>query len=204
MECRNRSIDLLRFIALTGIIIAHIDPPSFWMQLRGFDVPLMVFLSGVSYRISGGNKQNYWSYAVKRFKRLILPVWVFLTIYFTLYGVMRGEQFPAKIILSYYSLMTPWFVWIIRVFFVIALVSPLLSPILDRMEKRSFMWYIGGFLLLFEVYLSSKYSQFPGNTILLMNFSYIVIFAIGYKIESFTRKDILKTACAFMGGYISA
>ena len=84
MECRNRSIDLLRFIALTGIIIAHIDPPSFWMQLRGFDVPLMVFLSGVSYRISGGNKQNYWSYAVKRFKRLILPVWVFLTIYFTL------------------------------------------------------------------------------------------------------------------------
>ena len=202
MECRNRSIDLLRFIALTGIIIAHIDPPSFWMQLRGFDVPLMVFLSGVSYRISGGNKQNYWSYAVKRFKRLILPVWVFLTIYFTLYEVLKGELIPAKTVFSYYSLMTSWFVWIIRVFFVIALVSPLLSPILDRMEKRSFMWYIGAFLLLFEIYLSSKYSKFPGNTILLMNFSYIVVFAIGYKIESYTRKDIFKTACVFMGIYI--
>ena len=162
---RDLSIDLLRFIALTGIIIAHIQPAPFWMQLRNFDVPLMLFLSGVSYRISGGNKQGYWSYALKRFMRLVLPVWVFLTVYFALYGFMKGKLFPTKTIISYYSLMTSWFVWIIRVFFVIALVSPLISPVLDRIGKRRFMWYISAFLLLFEIYLSSRYSRFRGNTI---------------------------------------
>lgn len=45
---RDQSIDLLRFIALTGIIIVHIHPSAFWIQLRNFDVPLLVFLSGVS------------------------------------------------------------------------------------------------------------------------------------------------------------
>lgn len=48
LKKRDRSIDLLRFIALTGIVIVYIHPSEFWTQLRNFDVPLMVFLSGVS------------------------------------------------------------------------------------------------------------------------------------------------------------
>ena len=199
---RDLSIDLLRFIALTGIIIAHIQPSPFWMQLRNFDVPLMVFLSGVSYRVSGGNKLGYMNYALKRFMRLVLPVWIFLIMYFALYGLMKGELLPIKTMLSYYSLMTSWFVWIIRVFFMIALVSPLISPVLDRMGKRRFMWCLGAFLLLFEIYLSSRYSSFRGSTILLMNFSYVAVFSIGYKIESFTKQDIFKTASTFIGIYI--
>lgn len=46
---RDDSIDILRFIAVSGIILVHISPTPFWVQLRNFDVPLMVLLSSVSY-----------------------------------------------------------------------------------------------------------------------------------------------------------
>lgn len=199
---RDFSIDLLRFIALAGIIIAHIEPSPFWIQLRNFDVPLMVFLSGVSYRLSGGNRQGYWSYAEKRFMRLVLPVWVFLSMYVALYACIYGELLPTRILVEYYSLLTSWYVWIIRVFFVIALVSPLFSPILDRIGKRKTLWLIGAFLSLFEIYLSSRYAIFRGSTIALMNISYMAVFMIGYKIDDFSKKEILKIACAFLGVYI--
>ena len=40
---RDTSIDILRFIAISGIILAHSNPGTFLTQLRGFDVVLMVF-----------------------------------------------------------------------------------------------------------------------------------------------------------------
>lgn len=39
---RDLSIDILRFIALSGIILVHINPSLFWCQLRSFDVLLIV------------------------------------------------------------------------------------------------------------------------------------------------------------------
>ena len=46
---RDNSIDILRAIALFGIILVHVKPWPWLWQLRDFDVPLMVFLSGVVY-----------------------------------------------------------------------------------------------------------------------------------------------------------
>ncbi|SFK21637.1 hypothetical protein SAMN04488079_106193 [Methylophaga sulfidovorans] len=46
---RDHRIDLLRFIGLSMIIFAHVGPPSILFQLRNFDVPLMVLISGMSY-----------------------------------------------------------------------------------------------------------------------------------------------------------
>ena len=84
---RKNSIDILRCIALLGIIIIHCGPTSLIVQqLRGFDVPLMVFLSGVSYKISSNrNKSTYKQYLWRRFKRLIVPTWLFITFYIVLY-----------------------------------------------------------------------------------------------------------------------
>lgn len=53
---RDFSIDILRAIALMGIICVHIRPSSFWAELRNFDVPMMVFLSGISFAISNNCK----------------------------------------------------------------------------------------------------------------------------------------------------
>ena len=46
---RDYQIDILRAIALFCIICAHVSPPSLLIQFRSFDVPMMVFLSGVVF-----------------------------------------------------------------------------------------------------------------------------------------------------------
>lgn len=57
---RDTSIDILRFIAISGIILAHSNPGTFLTQLRGFDVVLMVFLSAVCVKgFDGVNTQVY-------------------------------------------------------------------------------------------------------------------------------------------------
>lgn len=52
MTNRDNSIDILRSIALIGMIISHCEPHWTIMQFREFDVSLIVFLSGVSYMLS--------------------------------------------------------------------------------------------------------------------------------------------------------
>ena len=39
-------IDFLKLLGLFCIILAHVNPPAIIMQIRNFDVPLMVILSG--------------------------------------------------------------------------------------------------------------------------------------------------------------
>lgn len=56
MQDRDESLDILRSIAFIGLIIAHVNPPVFLMQLRNFDVPMMVFISGVAFAMSPGRK----------------------------------------------------------------------------------------------------------------------------------------------------
>ncbi len=57
MRKRDESIDALRWLALTGIILVHSEPSAFWAQLRSFDVPLMVILSAVVFTYGGGESQ---------------------------------------------------------------------------------------------------------------------------------------------------
>ena len=121
---RDASIDILRFIALSGLILAHTAPPPIFLQLRSFDVPMMVFLSGVAFSLSSGNKATYSTYVWKRFKRLILPMWIFVIMY-TVFTIAIGNGFPGltKLLFEYaIPIMNNWYTWIIRVFFIIALV----------------------------------------------------------------------------------
>lgn len=57
---RDLHIDFLRFIGISLIILAHVEAPSGITQFRCFDVPLMVFVSGLSFRIQkeGGDFGN--------------------------------------------------------------------------------------------------------------------------------------------------
>lgn len=188
---RDVSIDFLRFVALTCIVIAHINPSPLIFQLRNFDVPLMVFLSGVSFRISGGNNDGYWHYALKRFKRLILPVWVFLAVYYSIVWIKDGEMLPLTTMVSYYTLITPWFVWIIRVFFVIALIAPLVSSTLINFNKWAFLFWSAALLVVFEAFCMSGYSQFRFSEYVLMNIPYLIVFALGVKIKEFKAKEVV-------------
>lgn len=77
---RDISIDLLRFVGLSCIIFAHINAPFVLNQLRCFDVPLMLFVSGLT--CFGKSIPDYFYYMLNRAKRLLIPTWSFLFIWF--------------------------------------------------------------------------------------------------------------------------
>lgn len=60
---RDSSVDYLRVVGLLLIILAHVHAPKIVHQIRTFDVPLMVFTSGMCYAISSKKRcmQIIWS-----------------------------------------------------------------------------------------------------------------------------------------------
>ena len=79
MNTRDLSIDYLRFVGLSLIILAHASVPFTLTQIRCFDVPLMIFISGLT--ASQKTFPSYGKYIVSRTKRLLVPVYIFLTLY---------------------------------------------------------------------------------------------------------------------------
>ena len=55
-------IDFLKTLGLFCIILAHVNAPGFVMQLRNFDVPLMVILSGMLAATSNRVKNTWGGY----------------------------------------------------------------------------------------------------------------------------------------------
>ncbi|MBI4489903.1 MAG: acyltransferase [Deltaproteobacteria bacterium] len=131
---RDERIDLLRFFGLAMIILAHVGPPMVIFQLRNFDVPLLVMVSGMSFG-KAPTFEPYKQYIRRRIKRLVPPVWIFLTCYFSAAWLI---DFPIphldwmRVLKSYLLISGIGYVWIIRVFLLVALVAPLIS----RYDRR--------------------------------------------------------------------
>lgn len=90
---RDVTIDILRVCGLLLIMLAHVNPPNLIFQIRTFDVPMMVFVSGVSYFLSKKADVSYFSYAFSRFKRLVLPVWIFFVFFLLDYLSFQASEF---------------------------------------------------------------------------------------------------------------
>ncbi|MBK4119350.1 hypothetical protein JHE03_24015 [Pluralibacter gergoviae] len=112
---RNTKMDLMRCMGIMLIILAHVDPPNTLFQLQTFDVPMMVFVSGMSYYCSGKTSIKIKPYVISRFKRLVLPVWFFLLVFFPTIALFHIPYFqyiltPQTILLSGFS-----YVWILKI-----------------------------------------------------------------------------------------
>lgn len=134
IKTRDISLDYIRLIGIFLIILAHIpDVPSVVMAIRRFDVPLMVIISGYLFsKVQTIEEKNISIYLSKRFKRLVLPVWVFLCIFFTaivLIVKIIGYRYPftlEQICRSFFLLDGIGYVWIIRIYLFVALIGPYL------------------------------------------------------------------------------
>lgn len=190
---REERIDTLRFLGISLIILAHVGAPAWINQLRCFDVPLMFFVSGLA--CSGKPIVNYWDYAIKRAKRLLYPTWFFLAVFLILLSLLRLILHKEPLPLNYYieSLtMTGGvgYVWIIRIFFLVALIQPVwlwTEKKLNTTPKAmlSFLAVWGGVILLYR-------SSVSWNSIFLKRFleewvitliSYALPYVLGLKLR---------------------
>lgn len=117
------------------MVIAHTHAPEWLTVVRSFDVPLMVFISAISYTL--GRTTPYLLYVKKRFIRIYKPVFFFLCLFFLASGIMsifiQKLSFGAdKIIGSFLLLNKPsiGYVWIMRVFLIAAFLMPVISKYL--------------------------------------------------------------------------
>lgn len=200
---RDHRIDVLRSFGLCLIILAHCSPPGVLFQVRNFDVPLMVLISGIAFSLSfNPNRTSYLRYVKDRLKRLILPVWCFLTIFFI--SCMLFE-FPSalphidKIIDSYLLHEGIGYVWIIRVFFMVALIAPLIFHLHRRIKSNIFFLSLIMAVFVFNEVVnfllkdSFAYGGLPElvEKTLLYALPYGAVFALGLRFLFLTRRQLI-------------
>lgn len=197
---RDEKIDILRFIGLAMIILAHTNPSPLIAQLRNFDVPLMVLVSGASFALSY-RYEAFTSYLWKRVKRLVFPTWIFLTVYF---AVIFATNFPIvapnikTVIGSYILLSGIGYVWIIRVFLLVALVSPSILKFSNSTKSQAkFFSITAAIYIAYEIilFLTKSLPLSPIRTVfentVLYVIPYAIIFSIGLRLTQLTKQHII-------------
>lgn len=198
---RDKKIDFLRFIAIICIIIAHSGPPMMLFQIRNFDVVLMIMLMGMSFCLSSKN-EKYFTYIVKRFKRLLLSTWIFLTLFFTLFLIISllfkdSYYFDLNdILLSYLTIDGIGYVWIMGVFFIMAILNPIILRISNKIKNNNIYFFV--LLITYSIYLLLLiiYQNLSGimdnlfEFFILRGYGYSLIAAVGIRINRLNKKEI--------------
>lgn len=202
---RDLSIDILRCIGLLAIFVDHTFSSSFILQSVQFDVVLLMLLSGTSFAITTNHARSIqWSkYLKRRFVRLVLPTWLFLAIFFSI-CYMLHKNVPIWHPIYAFLLCTEWYVWIIRVFLFIALLSPfILSYTKVVKNNHVFMLSAFAFFVVFDLLTIGCWTDFPNfgyiNShflqymlyIFLIGVPYVAIYAIGHRLQQMTKGQIL-------------
>jgi fucose 4-O-acetylase-like acetyltransferase len=196
---RDERIDLLRFIGLAMVILAHVYPPMWVAQLRNFDVPLMVLVSALSFSASV-KQESYGQYVWARVKRLVFPVWLFLTLYFAVQWAFAYPQaLPdfQKILRSYTMIDGIGYVWVIRVFLLVALLAPFIYRFHQRTLQNSqyfrvlLLWYLA-----YEVAVVMLLPEITGvSRTVLRNtvfdaVPFALLFALGLRIPAMPKAEL--------------
>lgn len=213
VQKREPAIDLMRFIGLLMIVFAHLGLPNenVFFQIRTFDVPLMIFVSGLSY--SGRDTGPYPAFVWKRAKRLLIPLYLFLAGFFLVHWACAALGWsapipPEKIWGSLKLRLNPSinFVWIFRVFLIVML----LTPPLVALEKRIDKWWLA--MLVFAAMLAGQHGLIawlkplkPGHFVsdwLLYVLGYGSVFFLGLALRRFDFKRGVATLAVLLAAFI--
>ena len=161
-------IDYLKVIGLFLIILAHVCDNDVIMQLRSFDVPLMVFISGYlaydSYSRSLQHGKSIFDYYKKRILRLYVPTAIFLTIYFIVVKIGTfNTEYPhslKQIIESYLLLDGIGYVWIIRVYLLCAFIVPVIFYFNNKIKDKKIKLLLVIFIyIMYELFVKFGFNE---------------------------------------------
>lgn len=216
---RKYSIDYLKFIGIICLVLAHVQAPKFIEEIRGFDVPLMVFLSGILGAESYKRSRSGYKYIVKRIGRLIIPTYIFLVVfYFCMW--MVGKLPSWDIIMHSFLFQRDsgivGYVWIIWIYVLCAVMTPVIIYIKSiRKSKYIYIFLLvlyevianTGFLVEDRFFYYSFYSMIPYGLFLTIGILYQemnrkskMILAIGSLLLHFLYVMYLYTN---VGSYVS-
>lgn len=180
LSARLDYIDFLKVVGLTGIIIAHVGSPRWVHMLRNFDVPLLVIISSLlaekSYKKYEGNGlKSAGQYFLSRFQRLVLPTWIFLTLYFLLSAfhdrsLQNLEYYFCSYCMTRYGIS---YVWIILIY----LYSALLIPFFCKLKFS--LWSVVFIAVIYLSYETACFFQIgTANKVFETTFYYIIPYGL--------------------------
>ena len=186
---RDLRLDYIRVIGILLVIMAHTSLNNNVSNIRPFDVAMLVCVAGASYSFSKPitSFKEYLNYLKKRFIRLVIPVWLFLTFYFALTFLLSGEMiYSFSTMASTYLLLNGiGYVWIFRIMLMMALINPLLRIISDKFNSsfsKALMLELA--LLILNELLGIICIYVFGDSILFKIIKMTVCYFIGYGILS--------------------
>ncbi|MCK1225172.1 acyltransferase family protein [Streptococcus uberis] len=191
MRNRDSRIDTLRVLGTFLIILAHSLPPVVITNLRTFDVVLLVFISGISFKKSNV-KGEFFKYLHKRVKKLVIPTYLLLAIIFLLTTVISSifevsSPFTFDIIISSFLFYNKGigFIWIVKVYLYTAI-------LLYSIRKVNKNWYTVSMFFIHLLYIFlNNYLNINNdfyNSYFIDIIPYGVIAILGYELEN--RKNI--------------
>lgn len=139
-KSRDINIDMCRAVFSLLIILAHVNPPELILNIRSFDVTALVILSGMMIR-ENINRSNYFKYILKRLKKLLIPTYILILIVgvgsYTVCELLgKSHIFSVSDIMESFALVDGiGYVWIVRVYLLIAMVSPLIVRINKKVKS---------------------------------------------------------------------
>jgi len=151
---RIRQYDFMRGIGLLCIILAHVNAPNYINFVRSFDVPLLILIAGAMLGLK--DQINFTDYFKKRVLRLLVPTYIFLCFFFLFFlGVSIITRTPyffsvTQIIESFALLKGIGYVWIIRVFILVAFAGYFLVKLHNK--TCSIYKYMGCLVLFYGIY----------------------------------------------------
>ena len=173
-ERRYYYVDIVKFIAVICLFLAHVNTPTVLMEIRGFDVPTMVVLSAVLARGSYERSKGTGDFISKRVKRLVIPTWIFLVGFYVCMLIVGKLPSYSDVIKSFFFQRDSGiagYVWIIWIYILCACVVPVYEKIERNMSTKKVLIII--FFITIGYELICKYTMLYEYRIL-----YYTIFSI--------------------------
>lgn len=190
MQVRKYYIDFLKFIGLLCLFFAHVDGPAWIENIRNFDVPLMVILSGMLGSMSINNVNSY-EYIIKRVKRLVVPTWLFLVFFYTCMIVVGPTPTFLEVVKAFLFQRDSGIaggVWIIWIY----LICAVFTPLINKYKGSKLYWILLGFLLFINEIAIVEFPDLTENRFLYYSFfsiiPYVALLSIGLIYENLSKK----------------
>lgn len=194
---RDVSLDAMKIVGILSAMIVHHQVGEIVYNILAYSVPMLIILSGF---LSSGKQISYTNNLAKRAKKIIIPTYAFviivLALRFCISLAFGLEYYSINEIISTILLSDNGmgYVWIARVFFLVAIIEPLINRIDKRIINDNILTLICVGLALFSDFITRKtiaYSYEIWFQYTIYMIPYYLLFLIGKRMAKSKKFEFL-------------